>query len=457
MGYFDANPPVAKRIFEKAVNAARAREAARKAREAVRKSALTGGGLPGKLADCSDRDPANTELYIVEGDSAGGSAKQGRDRKFQAILPIRGKLINVEKARLDKVLQNNEIRTMITAIGTGIGNGAGEGAFDINKLRYHKIIIMTDADVDGSHIRTLLLTFFYRQMPQLVRDGFVYIAQPPLYSMTRKKRTEYVDDDAQLNRILLQIGTEEVRLKNLSDGHEVAPKQLEEILQLLESLDKYAKVIRRHGGDFGDYVEKRSKKGTFPVVLIKVRDGNDETVHYFEDLDEVTKFKDKNPDLYGEGDAKEKAEKNRTQTRRATEADLHLESKAIADLLGKLARKGLDVEHYSAQDKPLFELIEGESEKAAATPLFSIPEILNGVKTVGKKGIQMTRFKGLGEMDAEELFETTMNPAKRKLLKIDLTDAVEAEEMFSRLMGEEVEPRRQFIEDNALNVRNLDV
>jgi DNA gyrase subunit B len=457
MSYFDANPPIARRIIDKGLNAARAREAARKAREAVRKSALTGGGLPGKLADCSDRDPANTELYIVEGDSAGGSAKQGRDRKFQAILPIRGKLINVEKARLDKVLQNNEIRTMITAIGTGIGNSEGEGAFDIGKLRYHKIIIMTDADVDGSHIRTLLLTFFYRQMPQLVRDGFVYIAQPPLYSMTRKKRTEYVDDDTQLNKILLQIGTEEVRLKNLSDGHEMAPKQLEEILQLLESLDKYARVIRRHGGDFGDYVEKRSQKGTYPVMLIKVRNGNDETVHYFEDLDEVGKFKDENSDLFGDTEMREKAEKNRTQIRRATEADLHLESKAIADLLGKLARKGLDVEHYSAQDKPLFELIEGEGEKASATALFSIPEILNGVKAVGKKGIQMTRFKGLGEMDAKELFETTMNPAKRKLLKIDLTDAVEAEEMFSKLMGEEVEPRRQFIEDNALNVRNLDV
>ncbi|HYG24128.1 MAG TPA: DNA topoisomerase (ATP-hydrolyzing) subunit B [Verrucomicrobiae bacterium] len=455
MSYFDANPPIAKRIIDKGLNAARAREAARKAREAVRKSALTGGGLPGKLADCSDRDPANTELYIVEGDSAGGSAKQGRDRKFQAILPIRGKLINVEKARLDKVLQNNEIRTMITAVGTGIGDGEGEGAFNLEKLRYHKIIIMTDADVDGSHIRTLLLTFFYRQMPQLVKQGFVYIAQPPLYSITRKKRTEYVDDDIQLNRILLQIGTEEVRLKNIADGREFEPKQLEEILTLLESLDKHATYIRRLGGDFADYVERRDKDGLLPLHMAKVREGNDETVHYFLTNDELEQFKTNNVDLFGTDTEFERRKDG--PTRRAALYDLHLESKAIADLLGKLGKKGLAVDHYAAQDKPLFELIEGEGDRATATALFSIPDILEGVKAVGKKGIQVTRFKGLGEMDAKELFETTMNPAKRKLLRIDLTDAVEAEEMFTRLMGEEVEPRRQFIEDNALNVRNLDV
>jgi DNA gyrase subunit B len=455
MNYFDANPPVAKRILEKSLTAARAREAARKAREAVRKSALTGGGLPGKLADCSDRDPANTELYIVEGDSAGGSAKQGRDRKFQAILPIRGKLINVEKARLDKVLQNTEIRTMITAVGTGIGNGEGEGAFNLEKLRYHKIIIMTDADVDGSHIRTLLLTFFYRQMPQLVKQGFVYIAQPPLYSITRKKKTNYVDDDAELNRILLQNGTEEVRLKNLADGREFAPKQLEEILALLESLDKHATYIRRLGGDFADFVEKRNADGALPQFMVKVREGNHENVHYFLSNDELEKFKSANNDLFGSDTEFER--KKDSPTRRGKISNLHLESKAITDLLGKLSRKGLAIDHYAAQDKPLFELIEGEGEKMTVAPLFSIPEILNGVRAVGKKGIQVTRFKGLGEMDAKELFETTMNPAVRKLLRIDLTDAVEAEEMFVRLMGDEVEPRRQFIEDNALNVRNLDV
>ena len=455
MAYFDANPPVAKRIMEKGLNAARAREAARKAREAVRKSALTGGGLPGKLADCSDRDPENTELYIVEGDSAGGSAKQGRDRKFQAILPIRGKLINVEKARLDKVLQNNEIRTMITAIGTGIGDGEGEGAFQIEKLRYHKIIIMTDADVDGSHIRTLLLTFFYRQMPQLVKQGFVYIAQPPLYGVTRKKKTDYIDDDMQLNQLLLQNGTEEVRLKNLSDDREFTPKQLEEILTLLESLDKHATYIKRLGGDFGDYVDRRAKDGTLPQFMIKVRDGNDETVHYFSSSQEVDGFKSANNDLFG-GDTEVERKKD-SPTRRAKSSDLHLESKAITDLLGKLAKKGFSVEHYAGQDKPLFEIHEGEGERAVVKPLFSIPEILTAVKETGRRGLSIQRFKGLGEMNPKQLFETTMNPGNRKLLRVDLTDAVEAEEMFVKLMGDEVEPRRQFIEDNALNVRNLDV
>jgi DNA gyrase subunit B len=461
MTHFDANPSVAKKVVDKALLAARAREAARKARETVRKGALTGGGLPGKLADCSDRDPANTELYIVEGDSAGGSAKQGRDRKFQAILPIRGKLINVEKARLDKVLQNTEIRTMITAVGTGIGDGDGEGSFDIEKLRYHKIIIMTDADVDGSHIRTLLLTFFYRQMPELVRRGFVYIAQPPLYQIARKKRVEYVDDDARLNKILIELGTDEVRLRNVADATEMTEKQLAEILELLESLDKYVNALRRHGGDFATYVDRRHPQThELPRHLVKVRDGNDETIHYFHTEQELEEFGDQNPDLrlFGdeESDTSVVEKPKNGHSRRARHVELH-ESKAVAELLAKLAKKGLSVDHYSAQDKPLFEIIEGQGEKEQVKPIFSIPEILSSVKEVGRRGLSIKRFKGLGEMNPKELFDTTMNPAHRKLLRIDLTDAVEAEEMFTKLMGEEVEPRRQFIEDNALNVRNLDI
>ena len=463
MSHFDANPPVAKKVVDKGLNAARAREAARKAREAVRKSALTGGGLPGKLADCSDRDPANTELYIVEGDSAGGSAKQGRDRKFQAILPIRGKLINVEKARLDKVLQNNEIRTMITAVGTGIGEGEGEGAFNLEKLRYHKIIIMTDADVDGSHIRTLLLTFFYRQMPELVKRGYMYIAQPPLYQIARKKRVEYVDDDAQLNRILIQLGTEEVRLRNLEDSKELSEKQLSEILELLEALDKYANGLRRKGGDFATYLEHRNPQThELPQHLVKIREGNEETVHYFLGREDLAGFGEKNADLNlglsgeQESDTSLLEKSKNGITRRARHEELY-ESHAIKDLLEKLAKKGFKIEHYSAQDKPLFEIVEGEGEKQQVKPLFSIPEILSSIKEVGRRGLQVKRFKGLGEMNPKQLFETTMDPAHRKLLRVDLTDAIEAEEMFTKLMGEEVEPRRQFIEDNALNVRNLDI
>jgi DNA gyrase subunit B len=468
------------------LTAARAREAARKARDTVRKTAMTGGGLPGKLADCSDRDPANTELYIVEGDSAGGSAKQGRDRKFQAILPIRGKLINVEKARLDKVLENREIRTMITAVGTGIGTGEGEGAFNIEKLRYHKIIIMTDADVDGSHIRTLLLTFLYRQMPQLVKQGYVYIAQPPLYKVTRKKRVEYIDDDAQMTKMLLGLGSDDVRLRSLESGKEVAKKQLGEILELLQSLEKFARAIRRHGGDFTEYLEQRdAKKKLLPNHLVRVWEGNQETVHYFQTEDALAKFGQANSDLglfgedeeedealgQAEGEATEgettaedaelakpdrKPKKKEGPRRRARHVELH-EHTAIEEILAKLNRKGLSVDHYSAQDEPLFEIIQGEGDSATARRLFSIAEILDAVVDVGRKGLQIQRFKGLGEMNPKELFETTMSPETRKLLRVEETDAVEADEMFTRLMGEEVEPRRHFIQENALNVRNLDV
>jgi DNA gyrase subunit B len=476
MTYFDQNPPVAKRIFDKVLTAARAREAARKARETIRKGALTGGGLPGKLADCSERDPDLTELYIVEGDSAGGSAKQGRDRRYQAILPIRGKLINVEKARLDQALKNNEIQSMITAIGTGIGrpkeegaNGKeNEGTFDISKLRYGRIIIMTDADVDGSHIRVLLLTFFYRQMPELVRAGKIFIAQPPLYQIKRKKREEYVDDDAQLNRILISLGAEDVRLKNLADDKELTAAQLKDVLEQLTKLARLSESVRRHGGDFEEFLNHRDQKtDKLPAYLVKVREGNDETVHYFHDERAVRKFHEDNLDLnlFDEEMGQEllpltaaPVKSNGGTRRRAKLVELH-ESTTVQKIIAELARKGLKVEHYAAADQPIFELIEGEGERATSHPLFSIPEILEKIMEIGRRGVQIKRFKGLGEMNAKELFNTTMDPEKRKLLKVDLNDdnAVEADQMFSKLMGDVVEPRRQYIEDNALNVRNLDV
>ncbi len=462
--YFDGHPQISRKVVDKALIAARAREAARKARETVRKGALTGGGLPGKLADCSDRNPANTELYIVEGDSAGGSAKQGRDRKFQAILPLRGKLINVEKARLDKVLQNTEIRTMITAVGTGIGTGDSDAAFNIAKLRYHKIIIMTDADVDGSHIRTLLLTFFYRQMPELIKGGYVYIAQPPLYQVSRKKRVEYVDDEQQLNRILIALGTDEVVLKNLETGQEIEKDQLAEILELLQSIDKYQTAIESNGASFSEYIDHIDPDSHhLPRHYVKIRAGNDELDHYFHREEDLHEFARQNPDLglFGVESPEAAPEPSAgsegyRMIRRARYVEIH-ESRPLEKIFQTLSDKGFDINHYSAQDKPLFEITEGSGDKQTVKPLFAIPEILEFIKEVGRRGIQIKRFKGLGEMNPKELFSTTMDPSSRKLLQIDLSDGIEAEEMFTRLMGDEVAPRRRFIEDNALRVRNLDI
>ena len=255
--YFDENPNLAKIIIDKAVNAARAREAARKARETVRKSVMSGGGLPGKLADCSERDPAKSEIFIVEGDSAGGSAKSGRDRTTQAILPLRGKVINVEKARLHRALQNKEIQAMITAIGAGIGDGDQEGAFDIEKVRYHKVIIMTDADVDGAHIRTLLLTFFCRHMPELVKSGYLYIAQPPLYKITRKKREEYVADDHAMNKILIELGSDDVVLRQPGSNKAVDSDLLQSVLATLAKLHNFVRTLEGHGGKFKDLLAAR--------------------------------------------------------------------------------------------------------------------------------------------------------------------------------------------------------
>ena len=467
--FFDENPQLARKLVDKVVNAARAREAARKARETVRKSAMTGGGLPGKLADCSSRDPAESEIYIVEGDSAGGSAKQGRDRRTQAILPIRGKLINVEKARLDKVLQNKEIQTMITAIGAGIGVGDGEGAFNLAKARYHKVIIMTDADVDGSHIRTLLLTFFCRQMPDLVKAGYVYIAQPPLYKITRKKKEQYVQDESRLNQILIDLGTEDVTL-HLAGGGEIESETLKEILGMLAKLNRYSEVISRNAGDFEDYLAA-ARDGVMPEYLVQVREGNEIFVNYFVDEKDLRDFAAENPDLhlFGRREISLTAEEsggngNGIQpgaggvSRRARLIDIH-ESKSIAKLLGRLGELGLKIEHFSSQDEPLFDVVEGDGENAKRHPVFSVPEILAKVTEIGKRGMQLQRFKGLGEMNAKELFITTMDPKNRKLLRVKMDDdnIVEADRIFTILMGDVVEPRRQFIEDNALSVRNLDI
>ncbi|MBK1882933.1 DNA topoisomerase (ATP-hydrolyzing) subunit B [Luteolibacter pohnpeiensis] len=459
MQYFDENPALARKVIEKSVNAARAREAARKARETVRKSALSGGGLPGKLADCSERDPSKSELYIVEGDSAGGSAKQGRDRRTQAILPLRGKLINVEKARLHRALQNKEIQSMITAIGAGIGDGEQEGSFDISKVRYHKIVIMTDADVDGSHIRTLLLTFFCRHMPELVKQGYLYIAQPPLYLVTRKKRSEYVQDNNQLNRILIDLGAGEVTLKSYDGSHSYTAEELKEILEILSSLFRFSDSIEGNGGNFREYLSAR-RGGKLPDFMVRIRTGNDEEVVYFPDETALRSFAATNRDLrlFDETLTPEEVLSFVGPSRRAVLKELH-ESHAIERIFSRLAERGFDTERFFADDQPLYELVEGEGDKQQVSPVFSVPEILTRVLEIGRKGIQIKRFKGLGEMNAKELFETTMDPGKRQFLRVRLDEdnAVEADKMFDVLMGDIVEPRKRFIEDNALNVRNLDV
>jgi len=459
MAFFEENPAVAKKVIEKSVNAARAREAARKARETVRKSALSGGGLPGKLADCSERDPAKSELYIVEGDSAGGSAKQGRDRRTQAILPLRGKLINVEKARLHRALQNKEIQNLITAIGAGIGDGDQDGSFNIDKVRYHKVVIMTDADVDGSHIRTLLLTFFCRHMPELVKRGYLYIAQPPLYLVTRKKRSEYVQDNDQLNRILIELGSSEVELRTHDQSRSFSAGELKIILENLSALSRYSNSIAGNGGNFKDYLAAR-RNGHLPEYMVRVRIGNDESVLYFADEEALRAYAAENRDLrlFDELLPDEDSAAHAGPSRRANLHELH-ESHAIAKIFGRLNECGIDTAKFSDDDTPLFELLEGDGEKQKIHPVFSLPEVLVRVLEIASRGVQIKRFKGLGEMNAKQLFETTMDPETRQFLRVRLDEdnAVEADKMFDVLMGDIVEPRKRFIEDNALNVRNLDV
>ncbi|MBQ8480268.1 MAG: DNA topoisomerase (ATP-hydrolyzing) subunit B [Akkermansia sp.] len=460
--FFEENPAVAKVIIDKCLIASRAREAARKARESVRKSAMTvGGGLPGKLADCSNRDPQKCELFIVEGDSAGGSAKTARDRRTQAILPLRGKILNVEKARLDKALGSETIQNIITAIGAGIGDGEGEGSFDLSKVRYHKIILMADADVDGAHICTLLLTLFCRHMPQLVRAGYLYIAQPPLYRVIHRKVEQYVQDEVSLNRKLISLGGGDVVLRTPDKSREFDADSLMGILETLISLQKYEGSVASHGGDFRDLLRHRAATGNFPQYLVKVRCGNDEEVQYFADMDSLTAFSDENRDLFlfGEPTEEELAANplpvREGPSRRSLLHELH-EAKAITRVLARLEEFGIAGDHLLNDDEPVFELVEKSS---TVTPINYVPDILTRVLDIGRRSVTITRFKGLGEMNAKDLYDTTMDPEKRELLRVRLDDdnSVQADKMFSILMGDLVEPRRRFIEDNALNVRNLDV
>ncbi|MDE0570038.1 MAG: DNA topoisomerase (ATP-hydrolyzing) subunit B [Verrucomicrobiales bacterium] len=465
--YFDENPPLAKVIIEKAVNAARAREAARKARETVRKSVLSGGGLPGKLADCSERDPAKSEIYIVEGDSAGGSAKSGRNRTNQAILPLRGKVINVEKARLHRALQNKEIQAMITAIGAGIGTSTGdadiEGAFQLEKVRYHKVVIMTDADVDGSHIRTLLLTFFCRHMPELVKAGYLYIAQPPLYKVTRKKREEYIADDIELNEILISLGSEEVRLRRAGTEEYLEKDLLKSVLDSLSQLTRFVNTLEGHGGNFKELLNN-GKDGHFPQYMVRVRVGNEEEITYFSDEKSLLSFCQSNRDLrlLNEELTEEEIEAYRETfegvQRRAIKYELH-ESVAIGKILERLNELGLKTDPFHSDDLPIYELVEGEGDQMIVDPVFNLFEILDRILDIGKRGMRIQRFKGLGEMNAKELYATTMDPETRTFLRVqyDHENIEDANDMFDCLMGDVVEPRKRFIEDNALKVQNLDV
>ncbi|NBB79227.1 MAG: DNA topoisomerase (ATP-hydrolyzing) subunit B [Verrucomicrobia bacterium] len=461
--YFETNPQVAKRLIDKCLNAARAREAARKARETVRKGALSSGGLPGKLADCSSKDPAVSELYIVEGDSAGGSAKQGRDRATQAILPIRGKLLNVEKARLDKVLGNNEIRTLITAVGTGIGDHEGDGAFDATKARYHKIIIMTDADVDGAHIRTLLLTFIFRQMKGLIEAGYVYIAQPPLYKIKRKRREQYIDNDAQLNRILLELGSEDVTLVRLRDQKELTGESVDILVECMSRLDMISRGVTRYGCDFATYLDNHDGEDyKLPRYIVRIRTGNEEEFRFLMNDDDRIAFHSEF-DLTDEDghDTVVREIINDEGIKVLQRISLHeiFESTEMTKLVREIADLGMDIQQFSRSEEPRYQIIEnkGDEKKETVTELYSIIELVDNIRASGRRGLSIQRYKGLGEMNPKQLYETTMDPSTRRLLKVNIADAAVADGIFSMLMGEDVPSRRAFIEDNALNVSYLDV
>ena len=457
--YFETNPSIAKKIIDKCVMAARARDAARKARETVRKTVLSAGGLPGKLADCSEKDPSLCELYIVEGDSAGGSAKMGRDRKYQAILPIRGKLLNVEKARLDKVLNNNEIRTIITACGTGIGE-SGEGAFDVTKARYHKVVIMTDADVDGSHIRTLLLTFFFRQMRGLIENGYVYIAQPPLYRIKRKKREQYVMNDAEMNKILLTLGSEDVTLTRVRDNFEFPPQKVDKLVEMLSRLETLGHGITRYACSLSTYLDT-NRDGKLPKYIARVRTGNKEEFKYIFDEDERSKFfveYGNSEDIFEGNTIREVVDELGNKVQQRINVYEIYEAHQIEKILAEFAKVGLVVQSFTPTEEPRYILTENlGADKKNEYKLYSILELVSKIRELGRRGLSIQRYKGRGEMNAKQLYETTMDPNKRSFLKVSIDDAAEADATFSMLMGEDVPIRRAFIEDNALNASYLDI
>ncbi len=445
--FFEQNPAVARKIISKAIDAARAREAARKARDLTRrKGALDSGNLPGKLADCAESDPATSELYLVEGDSAGGSAKQGRDRRFQAILPLKGKILNVEKSRADKMLSHSEIRALITALGTGIG----KEDFDISKLRYHKLVIMTDADVDGSHIRTLLLTFFYRQFPDLLERGHIYLAQPPLYKIKKGKSERYIKDEREMTKYLMKKATDEVVVTVEKTGKRIEGRELTRILEKLTEFANYrGKLLRRlHDERLADaLIEAIGGPGGFHDKSIKLH-------KLFESEEMLGRVSEKLAAAGFEA-VLERDEEHaiwEIVVQRITgngrvmidyELATHVEFQRSAELFHELP---------DLQTPPF---IVGEGP--AAITLTSRTALLDHILAAAKKDIHIQRYKGLGEMNPDQLWETTMDPDKRVLLQVRIDDAVETDEIFTVLMGDKVEPRRKFIEDNALEVRNLDV
>lgn len=460
---FETTQGLAKRIIDKCMNAARAREAARKARETVRKSALIGGGLPGKLADCSEKDPALCELYIVEGDSAGGSAKQGRDRKYQAILPLFGKPINVEKARIDKALGNKSIQLLTSALGTGIGDHEGDGAFDAGKARYHKIILMADADVDGAHIQTLYLTFFYRYMRGLIERGYLYIAQPPLYKIKRRRREQYIENDAELNRILLELGSEDVTLLRIRDDHQFPSATIDKIVEALARLEVLSGGVSRYGCSVPAYLDhKNDETYELPKYISRIRTGNQEDYTFLMDDDDRSRFYvDHGITEEGLEDSvvREVTLEDKSVVQQRIGVYEIFEAGQMSKLLRQISEAGLTIQQFTPTEEPRYKLIEymGDEKKEKVIELYSILELMDNIRQLGRRGLSIQRYKGLGEMNAKQLYETTMDPAKRRLLRVDIEDAALAEATFSMLMGEDVPSRRAFIEDNALNTSYLDV